>query len=87
MAEETPTEPEVPASIQKMIRAFIEIMIREIRKEDNKQYIRNHVVHPLLLILYTEIHPYMQALIWVIASICIISIAILVMLIVFYLKR
>jgi len=75
-----------PSTLSKMVYKALAILRDEVSKDENKQLLRGHVIHPILQLIYNEVYPYIAFLLGTLIFILLISMVVLVMLIMFYMQ-
>jgi len=68
----------------KILNSIVELIITELDKEENRVLIRQHVIHPILRLIYDEVYPYIMFVLTAVIIILLISVVILALLILFY---
>jgi hypothetical protein len=77
MACQTPKDSVAVAAFQKWVHSFMEKILAEVNKDDNRRHIHSHVVVPLLHILYKELYPYIVFVLVILMFILMICVAVL----------
>ena len=67
--------------VHEFVSYVIGLCVNEIQKEDNKKRIRQHIIHPLISLIYQEFYPYLMFFLIIITSILIFSLTSVVVLI------
>lgn len=65
----------------------LSMVVDEMKRDDTQKSIRDHVVDPLVKMLFTQLMPYLMLLVVVIAAILLMSMMTLTLSALFYFKR
>ena len=53
----------IQSPIKRVLHNFLELLSKEIKKEENKKYIKENIGSPLMKLIYSEFYPYLITLV------------------------
>ena len=73
-------------TLSKMVMKALSILRDEVGKTENKEILSQHIINPILQLIYNEVYPYIAFLLGTLIFILLISLLVLIMLIIFYVQ-
>ena len=77
---------EKKTTLSKMVMKALSILRDEVGKTENKEILSQHIINPILQLIYNEVYPYIAFLLGTLIFILLISLLVLIMLIIFYVQ-
>jgi hypothetical protein len=74
-------------AIRSIVHRVLALAVEELRRDDTKLHIREHLVHPMIKLAYEQAFPYIMAIVTVVIAILLISLFSLALSVMFYLRR
>jgi hypothetical protein len=79
--------PHLPKSVQLITQRLLILLAEEMNKTETQVFIKSKLIHPLIHLIYTEMFPYLAALVAVIILILLLSILTFMFFLLFYFRR